>query len=607
MRFRSPKGKEVIALAPTSLVLAPGSFSALLGPSGCGKSTLLNAVAGFVEPSGGSILVDGKPVRGEDPEVGVVFQQYALFPWFTAIGNVQFALNRFGLSRAERRRQALAALDEVGLADRADTYPGQLSGGMKQRVATRPHAGRQAEGAADGRALRRARRADADLDARVAPGNLGQAPDDGPLRHARRRRRVDPLRLRPRDVGQSRYHHRIDQGRCPATALGAHRRRALYRESQPDHATAEPQSGAGRTVSSGGARMASAASASSIAVAIFRNVHSNKWKLRETEMSKLSLVRILGVACCLAASVALAQDKKPIVVGWGAYADVPQISVAVDKNLWKDEGLEVKVVPFNSGRESFEALIGGQLDFAIVAEFPAVIGAMRAQKFGVLASLSRYQANRIIGTDKVGLKSVKDLAGRKIGTTVGTNIHFMLDQALKGAGVTAEIVNIAPPDIVPALVRGDVEAATMFPNFYAAAKRALGDRYRDIAVKEYSTTFVLLASPEVMEKRPEVVTKFLSAMLKGEAMVTSNPAESQEAVGRVVGKALPLDVIKAGWPEYEFRIRLDKGLLDLLVKEGEWIRDRGMIKNVDPTAALFRAYFRDAPLKAVAGDRVQLQ
>jgi len=135
MRFRSPKGKEVIALAPTSLALAPGSFSALLGPSGCGKSTLLNAIAGFVDPGSGTIKVDGKTVRGPDPDVGVMFQQYALFPWFTAIGNVQFAMNRFGLARAERRRQALAALEEVGLADRADTYPGQLSGGMKQRVA----------------------------------------------------------------------------------------------------------------------------------------------------------------------------------------------------------------------------------------------------------------------------------------------------------------------------------------------------------------------------------------------------------------------------------------------------------------------------------------
>ena len=134
IRFRA-RGRDITALAPTGITLEPGSFTALIGPSGCGKSTLLNAIAGFVDISAGTIRIDGKPVTGPDPEVGVVFQQYALFPWFTALGNVEFALKRLPISRAERRERAMAALAEVGLADRALAYPGQLSGGMKQRVA----------------------------------------------------------------------------------------------------------------------------------------------------------------------------------------------------------------------------------------------------------------------------------------------------------------------------------------------------------------------------------------------------------------------------------------------------------------------------------------
>ncbi len=135
IRYPGAGGRPVTALAPTDLVLEPGSFTALIGPSGCGKSTLLNAVAGFVDVAAGRIDVDGKAVAGPDPEVGVVFQQYALFPWFTAAGNVGFALKRFGLPKPERRRRAEAALAEVGLAGRGALYPGQLSGGMKQRVA----------------------------------------------------------------------------------------------------------------------------------------------------------------------------------------------------------------------------------------------------------------------------------------------------------------------------------------------------------------------------------------------------------------------------------------------------------------------------------------
>ena len=126
---------QTTALAPTDLTLEPGTFTALIGPSGCGKSTLLNAVAGFTKPSEGAIHVDTRRVTGPHPSVGVIFQNFALFPWFTARGNVDFALKRFGLSREERHAKALSALEEVGLADHARKYPGQLSGGMKQRVA----------------------------------------------------------------------------------------------------------------------------------------------------------------------------------------------------------------------------------------------------------------------------------------------------------------------------------------------------------------------------------------------------------------------------------------------------------------------------------------
>ncbi|MGI9379622.1 MAG: ABC transporter ATP-binding protein [Methyloligellaceae bacterium] len=133
--FPLPGGKTMVAVKDANIDMAAGSFTALIGPSGCGKSTLLNAVAGFVPFSSGTIEIDGVPVTGINPEVGVVFQQYALFPWFTAIGNVQFALKRLGLEKKERRERAMEALREVGLEDRANTYPGQLSGGMKQRVA----------------------------------------------------------------------------------------------------------------------------------------------------------------------------------------------------------------------------------------------------------------------------------------------------------------------------------------------------------------------------------------------------------------------------------------------------------------------------------------
>lgn len=129
------KGHNVQALAPISLRLEQGSFTSLIGPSGCGKSTLLNAIAGFTPLTSGSIRVDEREVAGPSPSVGVMFQQYALFPWFTARGNIEFALKRLGLSKGERREAAHKALAEVGLEGKEELYPGQLSGGMRQRVA----------------------------------------------------------------------------------------------------------------------------------------------------------------------------------------------------------------------------------------------------------------------------------------------------------------------------------------------------------------------------------------------------------------------------------------------------------------------------------------
>lgn len=123
------------ALAPTSLTLEPGSFTSLVGPSGCGKSTLLNILAGFVRPTTGTAELDGVTIEGPAPERGVVFQNYALFPWLTARGNVETALKRHIRSRPERRAAAQRYLESVRLGEGARRYPAQLSGGMQQRVA----------------------------------------------------------------------------------------------------------------------------------------------------------------------------------------------------------------------------------------------------------------------------------------------------------------------------------------------------------------------------------------------------------------------------------------------------------------------------------------
>ncbi|GAB3979951.1 ABC transporter ATP-binding protein [Actinoallomurus acanthiterrae] len=128
-------GEDFVALGGVSLDIADGEFVTVVGPSGCGKSTLLNVLAGLEEPTGGTALVDGRPVSGPGPDRGVIFQQYALFPWLTVRQNVEFGMRTAKVPKEERRRRAEHFIALVGLEQFADALPKTLSGGMKQRCA----------------------------------------------------------------------------------------------------------------------------------------------------------------------------------------------------------------------------------------------------------------------------------------------------------------------------------------------------------------------------------------------------------------------------------------------------------------------------------------
>ncbi|QGZ39702.1 NitT/TauT family transport system ATP-binding protein [Pseudoduganella flava] len=128
-------GREVVALKEINLKVPRGQFVCLLGPSGCGKSTLLNAIAGFALPSSGIITADGKLVTGPGPERGMVFQEYALFPWMTVEDNIAFGLQIKGQPRDTVRATVDKLLAMLSLADFRHRYPKDLSGGMRQRVA----------------------------------------------------------------------------------------------------------------------------------------------------------------------------------------------------------------------------------------------------------------------------------------------------------------------------------------------------------------------------------------------------------------------------------------------------------------------------------------
>ncbi|GKX31885.1 ABC transporter ATP-binding protein [Vallitalea longa] len=134
-KMYNTRNGEVVALNGVDLEIAENEFICVVGPSGCGKSTLLNIIAGLQHPSSGEVTVNNQVVKEPGPDRGVIFQQYALFPWLTVKQNVQFGLKLKKYTKEKLEEEALKYIDMVGLSDFMNAYPKELSGGMKQRVA----------------------------------------------------------------------------------------------------------------------------------------------------------------------------------------------------------------------------------------------------------------------------------------------------------------------------------------------------------------------------------------------------------------------------------------------------------------------------------------
>lgn len=277
----------------------------------------------------------------------------------------------------------------------------------------------------------------------------------------------------------------------------------------------------------------------------------------------------------------------------------PQVAIAIEKGLFKEAGLQVEVVRFPTGRRGLEAIIGGQIDLAFMAEYPPVIAALQKQDFAVITQLAKFKGNRIIGRGDLGFNSVQDLAGKKVGTTVGSNSEYFTQVALQKAGVKAEIINLSPPDIIPALDRGDIHVGIPFPDSYDKAREVLGSRYREVISKDYYAHMVVSASRKVLAERPGDVRKFLSALIKANDILLNNPADAKAAIIAASQGALTPAFVERLWPEYEFRLGFEDSFLDLLVSEAKWVESKGVIKSPALDRAGFRKYFAEGPITSL--------
>ena len=134
VRYRGRAGAETLALAETNLTIAPGEFICIVGPSGCGKTTLLHCLDGLLKPTGGTIALDGRRITAPGPDRAMVFQSASLMPWRTVLRNVTYGLEMQGVAKKAAIERARTTIDLVGLNGFENRFPGELSGGMQQRV-----------------------------------------------------------------------------------------------------------------------------------------------------------------------------------------------------------------------------------------------------------------------------------------------------------------------------------------------------------------------------------------------------------------------------------------------------------------------------------------
>lgn len=322
----------------------------------------------------------------------------------------------------------------------------------------------------------------------------------------------------------------------------------------------------------------------------------------------VALLALMGLVLFAAPSFAVAADMGTASLSWSPGPDTPQIAVALDKGLWIKRGITVKTSSTPTGREALEQVIGGQADYALMAELPPVIGAMQHQNFKVIASLSRYVAARVVGNGSVDLSNLKNLAGKKIGTTQGTNVNFQEYATMQSVGlISPPIVSVAPSDLVPALARGDIDAAFMFPQFYPQAKKVLGAKYHEKMTPEYTATFVMVASNNEIAQHPDRVKAMIAGLVEADGMVGKDMPGAAAIVSKAMNGLIKPPDILALWSDYRFGIKLDRPLVTLFDEEAHFVHNSGFVKGDEPTMSLFLSYVDPSFLKAVAPKNVELK
>lgn len=288
-----------------------------------------------------------------------------------------------------------------------------------------------------------------------------------------------------------------------------------------------------------------------------------------------------SLAACGSSGSSGSDDAATLTVGFVVDPSWAQVPVADKDGYFRKHDVNVKVVNFPSGIEALQAVAAGQVDVATAADVPVAAVLTRSPSLRVVADGSRWNGSRIVALRSAGIRDVADLAGKSIGTPLGTSADYFVSNALAQSGIRANLVQVSPSATVTAATRHNVDAISIFQPYQEQVLQALGADAVELNGGSYAQHSLYLATAAAVRSKGPALSAFFAALADAGAQLAGH---SESAVDAVAG-ATQLDpgLLRKVLPEFDFTLQLQPALASTLTGLGQWAKTQG---SVEPATRL---------------------
>ena len=298
----------------------------------------------------------------------------------------------------------------------------------------------------------------------------------------------------------------------------------------------------------------------------------------KTATSRL-IVAFLAATLCVSVAACGGSgkdDAATLTVGFVVDPSWAQIPVADTGGYFRKHNVNVKVVNFPSGIEALQAVAAGQVDLATAADVPVAAVLTRSPSLRVVADGSRWEGSRIVALRSVGIRDLADLAGKSIGTPLGTSANYFVSNALAQSGIQATLVQVSPSATVTAATQHNVDAISIFQPYQQQVVEALGANAVELNGGSYTQHSLYLATRSAVQNKGPALTAFFAALSDAGTQLANR---SEPAVDAVAG-ATQLDpgLLRKVLPEFDFTLQLQPALASTLTQLGQWAKTQGSIQ-----------------------------